>query len=329
MRWQDDLLNANTAVVICNEAGKITWRNNSAAAWLGARANLAEAIDDASARKLLTPLSYTAIQAHAREAGGTARPFLSVDISGADPSEIRFLILRLNAEIPEHSVEERELALATVAHDLKNPLAAIFGYADALLETGERSGIPAGPLGVIGKMRRTSARAIELVKNYQALALLQYSRVNTKSGNAELNDVTRTAIDSLWRSEVTAPTITQDLAKEPIVIATSRSFLERVVANLLSNALNYATPGSAVTVRTAAQGKFGIFEVHNLGTPISPQELPRIFDAYVRAKSGTNTAGSGLGLHIVKSIVDSIGGTVQVASDVSTGTTFTVRLPIA
>lgn len=104
--------------------------------------------------------------------------------------------------------------------------------------------------------------------------------------------------------------------------------LRQVLTNLLGNALRHAAPETAIRVSVAYVGGHVELAVHNRGEPIPPEALPTIFEAYKQRIGGRRPGGSlGLGLFIVRSIVEGHGGSVSVTSDQASGTTFTVRLP--
>ena len=105
--------------------------------------------------------------------------------------------------------------------------------------------------------------------------------------------------------------------------------IAQVVQNLVTNALKYSPVGSAVHVETRGEDGFVILTVHNQGSPILPDALGRLFEPMKRATSGSDSASRsiGLGLYIVKHIVDAHQGSIEVDSNASVGTTFTVRLP--
>jgi len=101
--------------------------------------------------------------------------------------------------------------------------------------------------------------------------------------------------------------------------------LHRAVANLLSNALQHATPGTEIVVRLDGTGSTRRIAVHNLGPPIPMQALPRLFDRFFRGERGRHE-GAGLGLAITRAIAQAHGGSVSVVSDAS-GTVFELALP--
>jgi len=108
-----------------------------------------------------------------------------------------------------------------------------------------------------------------------------------------------------------------------------RDRIVRVVSNLVTNAVNYGREDSPITIVAKGDGDAVELSIHNEGNPIAPENVPRLFEAFTRAVSEATAhrQGLGLGLFIVKEIVQAHGGTVEVASSAEKGTTFTVRLP--
>ncbi len=114
------------------------------------------------------------------------------------------------------------------------------------------------------------------------------------------------------------------------VVADPRA-LERVLGNLVDNAIKYCPPGSKVNVSAERVQSRWLLAVEDTGEGIEPKHLPRLFERFYRVDAGRSRAlgGTGLGLAIVKHLVEAAGGTVEVQSTVGRGTTFTVRLPAA
>jgi signal transduction histidine kinase len=104
--------------------------------------------------------------------------------------------------------------------------------------------------------------------------------------------------------------------------------LAQLVSNLLSNALHYSPPDSAIHIATRGEPEHLVLTVNNTGEPIPPEVLPRLFQPMQRGVAGVTEARSvGLGLYIVDQVVRAHGGHVDVASSADAGTTFSVRLP--
>ena len=116
---------------------------------------------------------------------------------------------------------------------------------------------------------------------------------------------------------------------EPLEITGDPERLAQVVTNLLTNAIQYNQSEGEVRVKLESQNGLAVLTVTDTGPGIAAEDLPRVFERFYRAdKSRTGAGNSGLGLSICKAIVEAHGGTIEVASEVGTGTTFTVRLPV-
>ncbi|MHB1416804.1 MAG: sensor histidine kinase, partial [Chloroflexota bacterium] len=105
--------------------------------------------------------------------------------------------------------------------------------------------------------------------------------------------------------------------------------VERVVVNLVTNALKYSTPGKPVVVRVQPSDGEAMVSVIDEGPGISSEELPHLFQRYRRAAAGNKAGGLGLGLYIARLIVEAHGGRIWVESEVGKGSTFSFTLPLA
>jgi two-component system sensor histidine kinase KdpD len=103
--------------------------------------------------------------------------------------------------------------------------------------------------------------------------------------------------------------------------------LDRILKNLISNAIKYSAPGTEVRLRAAARGAMVELVVEDHGRGMAPDTLARIFEPYYRAPDAPAARGTGLGLAVVKSLVDAQGGAIHVDSAPGVGTRIVVRLP--
>lgn len=223
----------------------------------------------------------------------------------------------------------RNEILATAAHDLKNPLGAIFGYADVLLESALGSSLSDKQREIIGRVRTTAARSLELVRNYQQLAELAERSGQVEPGKCDVAAVVRAVVEYAYREDPAAHQVHLALPSTPLVAKIDRIQLDRVLSNLFGNALRYTPRGGSIVLRARAEGSFILLEVANTGASIAPDEMPHLFSRHFRARSSQGTSGTGLGLYIVKQILEGIHGSIFVTSDPATGTTFTIKIPAA
>ena len=249
---------------------------------------------------------------------------IALDSGVSDPDlELIQVTIKPNFPLPKRQEE----FLAMLAHDLKNPLGALFGYADALIDTSIGDSLNERQREVIGRIRNTAARSLDLVRNFQYLACSTDSIGQAKGANSNLNNIIEVTCQDIWRDNSDRAKLELVLASPPPTVKVERIALERLVANLLTNAQKFTPAQGHVQVKTYEDKTHTFLEVTNTGPIIPAQEIPKLFDRSFRGANSSKVPGSGLGLFIVKSIVDSVGGTIEVSSDETSGTTFKVMLP--
>jgi len=142
-----------------------------------------------------------------------------------------------------------------------------------------------------------------------------------------LAEVVTRAVD-LYRDVADAKGVALGAVAPPdIVVIADRTRLEQVAANLLDNAVKYTPAGGRVDVEVRRDAAAAVVEVRDTGPGIPGDELPRIFDRLFRGDTSRAERGLGLGLSLVKAIVEAHGGAVEVSSERGRGSVFTVRLP--
>jgi PAS domain S-box-containing protein len=237
-----------------------------------------------------------------------------------------------NARLYKESQEASRLKdefLATVSHELRTPLNAILGWARMLLtgklddETGSQA------LEIIERNARSQAQLIE--------DLLDVSRIITGKLNLDIAavepvSVINTAIDAV-RPAAEAKSVRLQAMLDPWAgtVSGDPNRLQQIVWNLLSNAVKFTPKGGKVQVRLERVDSHVEITVTDTGQGISPEFLPFVFDRFRQADSTLTRAhgGLGLGLSIVRHLVEMHGGTVHAASlGDGLGSTFTVKLPL-
>lgn len=315
-------------VFIITDKGALAWANEAFKRVSGKRAP-SEVFGAESLRKFCSTSHYACYDTAFSSADGKSisQSAIVLDIGSGDPDS-SLLLVTLKSTGTEHSrIAAKEESLATVAHDLRNPLSAIFSYADALVDTAAGEGMQPAQKQIMKRIRSTASRCVELVLNYQMLAKMQSRGFLRPNVPVDLNEVTRSVVEHAWREDANSPTLTSDLSTAALPVYMERVQVERALANLVSNALKYTPAGGRVLVKTTDAGTASIVSVNNTGVQLSESELKTLFDRYSRAKSSEGIGGSGLGLFIVKSLMEAGGGSVEAKSDAHDGVTVTLKFP--
>ena len=223
----------------------------------------------------------------------------------------------------------RDEFMATVSHELKTPLNSILGWA-RMLKTGDLDEAQvAKALGTIIKNSETQNRLIEdlldVARIISGKLVLELEPVNP----SELIHDTIESIQPLAQAKKIE--VVEDLRNygEPLTISGDRNRLTQVFTNLLTNAVKFTPEGGRIDVRLEARDGNLSVSVKDNGIGITPDFLPKVFERFRQDVSGaTNNGGLGLGLAIVRQLVEMHGGSVQVRSEgVDQGSEFTVELP--
>jgi PAS domain S-box-containing protein len=231
--------------------------------------------------------------------------------------------MQAQEEVRRRAEFEQQL-IGIVSHDLRNPLGAITLGARALLQ---RDDLNERQTKNVVRIQSSAERAIRLIRD-----LLDFTQARLGGGipvnrkPMDVHGLTRQVVDEV---QLVHPERRIDVRAEGDGRGEwDPDRLAQVLSNLLSNALSYSPPDTPVTVSTRAEEGAVVLEVHNEGTPIPPEQLPRLFEPMERGAPQKDRVGRsiGLGLFIVKSIVEAHGGTTTVRSGAE-GTAFTVRLP--
>jgi signal transduction histidine kinase len=212
--------------------------------------------------------------------------------------------------------------MAVVGHDLRTPLSSILVSSQFL---ASRAGLTEDAERLVRRIAASATRMSVIIGD-----LVDYGRVRQGLGltlNEEQVDVAelaRSALHELSGPEQGRARLT---ASGDTVIGCDPGRIVQVASNLVANALRHGS-GEPVDVRVAGNGDAVVLSVHNAGPAIPPELLPHVFEPFRQASEpGANVGSTGLGLFIVREIVSAHGGSVDVVSDATAGTTFTVRIP--
>lgn len=220
--------------------------------------------------------------------------------------------------------------LATVIHELRTPMTSIAGYTE-LLQDSETGSLSPVQQRLVDAIRRNGCRLTVLADDLLTLARLEEGAVLEEHSDIDLGHVVRTAESTLKalveRRELA---VVYDVPDQPVVVNGDARHLERMVSNLMTNALKFTEDGGWVRCLLREQGDLACLEVSDSGIGIPAAEQADLFTRFFRgsAAKAQAIAGSGLGLNIIQSIAHNHGGSVSVASTHRRGTTFTVTLPL-
>lgn len=243
-------------------------------------------------------------------------------------------VLEVNRDVTSRKEieDERRAFVDTLAHDLKNPLGAIKVQMQLLQRRLARSEAIDVP-GIV----RSSESVLRSVEQMTGMIGEMLDTAYLRDGQAlelhlepvDLVALARTARDNSDRLS-TLHTVRLVTPLDTLVGTWDRSRLERVLGNLLDNAIKYSPEGREVTIEVDRMGhEWALLRVHDRGLGIPEDELPHIFERYRRGRNVVGKiAGAGIGLAGVRQVVDQHGGTIEVESREGEGTTFTVRLPL-
>ncbi len=223
------------------------------------------------------------------------------------------------------TAELREEFIAVLGHDLRNPLQAVSATAELLVR---RQAEP--DLVKLGTRLKASTRRMSALID----DVLDFARTRLGSGVGlrirEADFLASGLMDVVEEVRAANPLlhIDTDIAINGAVRC-DQGRIQQVLSNLLGNAVTHGAPDQPIAVRAAVEGDRLVLSVTNGGTPIPPDDLPKIFQPYWRPAHSKPGGGLGLGLYIASEIVAGHGGTLQVTSCASEGTRFLVTLPVA
>ncbi|MGH1482472.1 MAG: ATP-binding protein [Geminicoccales bacterium] len=229
--------------------------------------------------------------------------------------------------------KERELSclqrqfVSMVSHEFRTPLAIIDGNAQRLERrkasiTEEKLG------GMLAKIRTSVLRMTDLMESILSSSRLEDGKIKYEPTNCDVVDLLRD-VSNAFRDLKTGHEIIDNIGDLPPTITADEKLLRQIFSNLLSNAVKYSPEGTSVRL-TAHRGYQNdiVISVSDEGVGIPKHELKELFQRFFRASTSTGIPGTGIGLHLVKHLVEMHGGEIDVESRPGEGSTFLIRLPI-
>ncbi|WP_127792441.1 cell wall metabolism sensor histidine kinase WalK [Agromyces sp. LHK192] len=223
--------------------------------------------------------------------------------------------------------KRRDALAAVVSHELRNPLTAILGHTDRLLED---TGLDESARKRLVVIEEASDRMMRLIDSILETRPDQATRADRDArAVTDLREILEASLESF-----TAPSaergvrVVADYADDLHLFGDAFR-LRQLVDNLVGNAIKYTPRGGTVDVTGRAEGDVVVVTVRDTGIGMEPTDVDRVFEPYFRGSAAVDSGipGTGLGLGIVRHIVDAHAGTIEIASELGSGTLVTVRIP--
>jgi two-component system phosphate regulon sensor histidine kinase PhoR len=221
----------------------------------------------------------------------------------------------------------RQEFLSNVSHELRTPLSSVKLMLETVLESPEEE---AGDIFLPQALAQVD-RLVALVARLLEQARAESGAMNLHVDEVDLEAIARPIVAS-FEPQAAAKNVTLEFrAERPIVLEADSQRLAQVLVNLIDNALRFTPTGGSVTTAIDTSGGYAVIGVSDTGIGIPYKDIPHIFERFyvVDRSRARDISGAGLGLSIVKQIVDAHNGTVTAESLLGSGTKFTVKIPVA
>jgi len=325
---QDSFASMRDGVVMVDARGAIKWFNKAVEPLLGLRYPedsgrlLTNLVRTPQFNQYFLAGDYSAPLQYST--GGSAPVHLRVEITRFGEGE-RLLFVRDVSESVRLEKIRRDF-VANVSHELRTPLTVISGYLGTFMASEQE--LPERYGKALRQMNQQAERMENLLKD-----LLWLSRIETEEGGGKHELVDVGGLLQELREELSGTFPEWPLRLE---LRTDRKIhgdyrqLYSAISNLASNAIKYSPAGSPVTIRWYCEGNGCIVEVEDEGIGIDEMHIPRLTERFYRVDDSrsSTTGGTGLGLAIVKHVVAAHGGTLQIKSELSVGSTFILKFPV-
>jgi heavy metal sensor kinase len=217
-------------------------------------------------------------------------------------------------------------ALDNVAHDLRTPMMRLRGIAETALQS-ERN--PELLRDALADCLEESDRVVAMLNTLMDISEAETGTMRLHRERVDLAELVRHAVDIYEDVAEEKQVSLENHARDELWIDVDRTRIRQVIANLVDNALKYTPAGGRVEITTRLAGDEVQLAVADTGVGIPPEELPRIWERLYRGDKSRSERGLGLGLSLVKAIVEAHGGRVTVESPPARGSRFVLHLPVA
>ncbi len=259
---------------------------------------------------------------------------LSVAITYAplmdNAGQLRHIIVNVRDITKFREAEEaKSTFVSVISHELKTPVSLIKGYASTLRREDAQWDKPT-VLNGLSIIEEEADKLAQLIENLLDVTRLQAGTLTLKFSEVDLGRLAERLADK-FRTQTTKHTILTAFPPGFPLIQGDERRLEQALSNLLSNAIKYSPTGGTVTLSGQALSNAVQISVSDKGVGLAPDQLEHVFDRFYRVENALTreTQGAGLGLYIVRSIIEAHGGRIWAESEPDRGTTFAFVLPLS
>ncbi len=236
---------------------------------------------------------------------------------------------RLALAETQAALQTRDQFLSIASHELRTPLTSLMGYVQLLQKRAAQG--TADPVKLAALIMRHAQRLNTLIGQLLDISRLERGQFAIECQSVDLTALVAKVVDEVRAMQPPDTNHPIDLCspEQPVLVVGDAQRLEQVLQNLLSNAVKYSPQGGAVQVWVRHTATDAIVEVHDRGIGIPAEAQAQLFEPFYRASNvGPEVSGFGLGLHIVREIVQRHGGRIEVESTEGQGSTFRVVVPL-
>ena len=227
----------------------------------------------------------------------------------------------LSAELAKTKVIQTDF-ISNISHEIKTPISIISGYT-TLLQDNNLSN--EDRLKYTQIIINATARLSDLVSNVLLLTKLENQKIKPELNKFDLEASLSNSIIN-FEDSIDKKNIQLDCNLSSVKILSNENLLELVWNNLISNAIKFTNEGGKISIKLKTELDSAIISISDTGCGISSEDGGRIFDKFYQADTSRSKQGNGLGLALVKRVIDILGGSISVESQLNKGTTFTVTL---
>lgn len=272
-----------------------------------------------------------------RGADGCEHPVLSRGVPVTDHSGKITAWVGINLDIAQMKAAELRLLeadrrkdefLATLAHELRNPLAPIRSGLDLMRLKGDA---PETLRDLRGMLERQVNQMVRMVDDLLDVSRITRGTLTLQFAEVDLAEIVRSSVETSMPG-IAAKSHSLDIQLPPSTVSiwADATRLAQVLSNLLNNAARYTPPSGSISIRAWAEGREAIVCVQDTGVGFTPQQSSAIFEMFTQVDNGSRSSGGlGIGLTLAKRLIEMHGGSIEARSDgLDAGSEFTVRIPI-